>query len=220
MFVEPFVIVMAFVPLIGYLLVLGWIRISGRAVVTTGARDTAALALAISGFFVVGPAELFFPNAAATAFGPIVWLPLLVFYGLIVLLICLTVPAKLVVYGRGPMELFQSLSNVSKLIDPEAIGDETNVQVTLPTYGIHLRLDGYRGIDHAQVVAFEPNVSPAFWNDLLGKLRDEVSGLPAPNPRRGFLMMTVAAALILLLLWIGIKNQERVVDGFRDWLWR
>ena len=75
MFVEPFVIVMAFVPLIGYLLVLGWIRISGRAVVTTGARDTAALALAISGFIVVGPAELFFPNAAATAFGPIVWLP-------------------------------------------------------------------------------------------------------------------------------------------------
>ena len=77
--VEPFTILLALLPLIGYLLVLSAIRLSGRALVTTGGRDVAALAMAISGLIAVGPAELFFPTAAATVFGPAVWVALAVF---------------------------------------------------------------------------------------------------------------------------------------------
>ena len=74
--VEPFTIVLALLPLIGYLLVLGTVRISGRVLVTTGGRDVAALGMAISGLCAVGPAELFFPNHAAIVFGPLVWVAL------------------------------------------------------------------------------------------------------------------------------------------------
>ena len=63
--IEPFTVLLALLPLIGYLLVLCIIRLSGRAIVTTGGRDIAALAIAISGLLAVGPAELFFPSSAA-----------------------------------------------------------------------------------------------------------------------------------------------------------
>ena len=94
------------------------------------------------------------------------------------------------------------------------------LQVHLPSLGIHLRLDGQRGIDYSQIVAFEPGVPLRFWSHLLNQLRREVQDLPAPQPRRGFAMLAVAFALIGFLGWQGLSQQEQIVEGFRDWLWR
>ena len=156
--VEPFTILLALLPLIAYLAVLSLIRLSGWALVTTGGRDIAALAVAISGLLAVGPAELFFPAAAASMFGPAVWLALGAFYGLSVALVALTSRPKLVVYGRTPEELYPPLLAAAKQIDPAAEGNRNALQVTLPTVSVHLRLDGQRAIDHAEILAFEPDV--------------------------------------------------------------
>jgi hypothetical protein len=220
MFIEPFAIMLALLPLIAYLLVLGSIRISGKTVVTTGGRDIAALAVAIAGLVAVGPAELFFPNAAATVFGPIVWIALIAFYGLIVSLIALTSRPILVVFGRTPHELYGPLLNACLSVDADAKGDPSTLQVHLVSLGVHLRLDGQRGIDCAQVVSFESGVSLRFWNLLLGRLRQETLQLPAPYPRRGFAMLLAAVGLCGIILWQGFSDPEQVVEGFRDWLWR
>ncbi len=220
MFIEPFAVFLALLPLIAYLLVLGTIRVSGQTVVTTGGRDISALAVAIGGLVAIGPAELFFPNAAATVFGPIVWLALIAFYGLIVTLIALTSRPKLVVFGRTPDELYEPLLKACRRLDAEAKGDASTLQVHLVSLGVHLRLDGQRGIDYAQVIAFEAGVSLRFWNSLLGHLRHEVSDLPAPYPRRGIAMLLTAATLCGVILWQGFSDPEQVVEGFRDWLWR
>ena len=110
-FFEPFSLLLALVPLVGYLALVGLIRISGNTLITTGARDIGAIGLAISGLVAVGPAELFFPTAAATAFGPTVWLILIVFYALCVALVALTSKPRLVVYGRTPEEIYEPLLN-------------------------------------------------------------------------------------------------------------
>ncbi len=220
MFIEPFAILLALLPLIGYLAVLGVIRVTGQTLVTTGGRDFAALGVAIAGFVAVGPAELFFPNAAATVFGPIVWLALISFYGLLVTLIVLTSKPKLVVIGRMPNELYEPLLNAARKLDPEAQGNESSLQVELVSLGIHLRLDGQRGIDHAQIVSFESGVSIRFWNQLLGHLRQEVLQLPAPHSRRGYATLLAAAGLCGVILWQGLGNPDQVVEGFREWLWR
>lgn len=217
---EPFTILLALLPLIGYLIVFSVIRLSGHALVTTGGRDIAALAIAISGMLAIGPAELFFPTAAATMFGPLVWVALGAFYALSVSLIALTTQPKLVVYGRTPDELFQPLLAAAKQVDAEAQGDVNSLQVTLPKVGIRLRVDGQRGIDYAQVVSFEPYMSMRFWSSLLSALRGEVRKQTTPLPRRGFAMLFVALALCSLLVWKSFGNQELVVEGFRDWLWR
>lgn len=218
--IEPFTIVLALLPLIGYLVVLGLIRVSGRVLVTTGGRDVAALGMAVSGLCAVGPAELFFPSHAAIVFGPLVWIALGIFYALCVALVSLTSAPKLVVYGRTPDELYEPLLAAAQRIDPTATGDAAALSVSLPSAGIHLRLDGQRGVDHAQILVFEPGVSIRFWSKLLGYLRDAVHHSPAPMPRRGIIMLVTATFLGCILVWQGFGNQALVVDGFRDWLWR
>ena len=76
-------------PLAVYLLLVGIINLSRRPFLTTGARDVAAIGVAISGFIAAGPMELFLPEAAADRFGPYVWLLLLAFYGLCLTLLVL-----------------------------------------------------------------------------------------------------------------------------------
>lgn len=217
---EPFTILLALLPLIGYLAIFSVIRLSGRALVTTGGRDIAALGIAISGMLAIGPAELFFPSAAATLFGPMVWIALGSFYALSVSLIALTSQPKLVVYGRTPEELFDPLLAAARQIDPAAVGDESSLQVSLPDVGVRLRVDGQRGIDYSQVLSFESNLSLRFWNKLLAGLRSEVRKQVSPVPRRGFAMLLVALGLCSILAWKSFGNRELVVEGFRDWLWR
>jgi hypothetical protein len=216
---EPFSLLLALLPLIGYLLVFSLIRLSGKALVTTGARDIAALAIGISGILAVGPAELFFPTAAATFFGPVVWIALAVFYGLTVTLIGLTSQPKLVVYGRTPEELFEPLLTAARQLDPQSYGDDRTLQVTMPSIGIRVRVDGQRGIDYSQVLAFEPNASPVFWHKLLASLRISVAESNAV-PRRGFGMLLAAVVMSSILVWQSLGNRDLVVEGFRDWLWR
>ena len=219
MFIEPFAVLLALLPLIGYLLILAVTRIMGRAIVTTGGRDIAALGIAVSGAAAVGPAELFFPNSAATVFGPWVWIALIAFYGLVLSLLALTFPPRLVVYGRTPEELFQPLMNAAKKLDPDAVAMD-GLRIHLPGSGYHFRLDGFQNIDHAQVVAFESGVPLRIWNGLLANFRAEVEKMPKPSPRRGHSMLLVALGLIGILLWQGIGHHDQVVQGFRDWLWR
>ena len=52
---DPLHVAIAIVPVAMYLLLVGWINLSSRPFVATGARDLAALAVAVSGFMIVGP---------------------------------------------------------------------------------------------------------------------------------------------------------------------
>lgn len=218
--IEPFTILLALLPLIGYLFVFSVIRLSGRALVTTGGRDIAALALGISGLLAVGPAELFFPSAAATVFGPAVWLALASFYGLSVSLVALSSTPRIVVYGRTPEELYEPLLTVAKSLDATAVGDAGSLKIACPGLGIHLRVAGQRSVDHCEIVTFEPNLSFQFWHQLLRGMREEVHRQATPTPRRGFGMLLVALLLSLILVWQSFNNGELVVEGFRNWLWR
>ena len=62
--VNPLHFCIAIAPLSVYLVMLGVLNLQRRSFVTTGARDAAALGIAISGLIVAGPMELFFPESA------------------------------------------------------------------------------------------------------------------------------------------------------------
>ncbi len=130
--IEPFTVVLALLPLVVYLAIFSYVRVSGRGLVTTGARDIAAMAIAISGLLAVGPAELFFPQTAAILFGPMVWLALILFYALVVTLIALTSTPKLVVFGRSPEDVYEPLLRAAQTLDPAATGDAGRMQVRFP----------------------------------------------------------------------------------------
>jgi len=191
----------------------------GRPLVTTGGRDIFALSIGISGLVAVGPGELFFPSAAGATFGPAVWPMLAVFYFLLVTMVILNSRPRLVVYGVGSHDLIQPLLRACERIDPQSIADGLAGTVTLPTHAVHLRVMPHTGSHSADVEAFEPNVSHAFWRLLLAELRREVAVAPAVAPRRGGLLSIGLAMLLLVALQV-VRSPSQVVEGLRDWLWR
>lgn len=217
---NPFAMLIGLMPVVGYLAMLSIVRISGRTMVTTGGRDLAALGLALVGLFAVGPAELFFPENASALFGPTVWIFVLSLYFLCLALVALTARPKLVVYGRSPDEIYEPLLRACQKLDPEATGIQQLLKIELPGSGLHIRADGYRGVDYTQVLVFEPGVTQKFWDGLLGHLRDELESSPRPKTIRGGSMLMASLIVGAVVLWRAVQSQELVVEGFRQWLWR
>ncbi|MCC9658715.1 hypothetical protein [Rhodopirellula halodulae] len=218
--IDPFILTIAFLPLIGYLLLLALVRVSGRVLITTGGRDLAAVFFAVSGMVAIGPMQLFFPNSSAIYLGPYVWLPLLLLYVLVCGLIVLTREPRLVVYGRTRTELYPALLRAAQAIDSATVGDEKNAQVHLPQMNAHLRIEGHEGMDSVSVLAFEPMLPLSFWTHLMGQLRVQVRGVAAPSPRRGWGALFVAVTMLFLLARTVMGRSEQLVDGFREFLIR
>ena len=220
MVLEPFVLLVALLPLAAYLTLFGLMRLAGKPFVTTGGRDIFATAIAISGLVAVGPAELFFPTAAAAAFGLAIWPVLGFLYLLLITLVILSTRPRLIVYGRGPSSACNALWRAARSIDPQATCDEAAGQVKLPASGIHLRIDGYRGGDISEITAYEGAISPSFWHRLFTALRNELGQAEATAPRRGGTMFLVGSAMLALISIQLFVAHEQVVQGFREWLWR
>ncbi|QDS92552.1 hypothetical protein FF011L_12990 [Roseimaritima multifibrata] len=220
MWFEPFAIVLALLPLAAYLLLLGTIRLFFPPLVTSGGRDLVALAMALAGMLAVGPVELFFPGAAAALFGPAVWLAMILFYALLVLLIVVTIQPRLIVYGASAPEVVEPLFKAALRLDAKAQQDSRQRQVWLPTLGIRLRIDGHRHFDTSQVVAFERDLTPQFWAELLGGLRFEMKSAPTVQRYGGAGMLFVGMLLLLLVASVAYTHPTEVSAGFKNWLWR
>lgn len=220
MMLEPFAAVIAFLPLIAYLLFLAFVRVSGRVLVTTGGRDLAAVLLAVMGLAIIGPLELLFPKATAMLLGAWVWIPLVLLYGLFTSLFVLGSRPKLVVYGLTPEELFPVLVRAAERLDPNTLAIEQTWQVELPSLGAHLRLDAASGYDCASILAFEPMLSIAFWDELLVAVRREAKNMPSRPLRRGWISLAAAGILLFALVRYAVTQRDLLVDGFREWLIR
>lgn len=220
MLIEPFPLILALLPLAAYLLLIGCIRLFASPLVTTAARDTAALAVGVSGLAAIGPAELFFPAPAAAAIGGYVWLVLLLFYVLAISLLILSMQPTLVVYGLSANRLLEALQRAATELDPDAVVDVHHRQVYLPTLGIRLRVDRNPLGDTAQVAAFEQNLSPAFWSHLLASLRREIKTAPRSINAAGVAMILAGLLLCVPPLITVVTSPEEVVTGFKKWLWR
>ncbi|MCM2371231.1 hypothetical protein [Aporhodopirellula aestuarii] len=217
---DPFPAVVAFTPLIVYLFTLALIRIGGFVWVTTGGRDLAAVLTAISGMIVIGPMELFFPNATASFLGVWVWAPLLMLYLLFACLLILGARPKLVAYGRTTEEVYPAVIRAARSMDPESTAKIDQLQVHLPAFHAHLRLDVSPGHDCVSVLAFEPGLPPKFWNALRTKLRSELRNTAPPRPRRGWALLSISLLMGLWLVRYVAAEPALLVEGFQEWIIR
>ncbi|MHB8866355.1 MAG: hypothetical protein ACYC6N_28545, partial [Pirellulaceae bacterium] len=181
-------------PLAVYFLLLGFVNLSTRPFVTTGARDVGALGLAVAGLIMAGPMELFLPEAATHRFGGYVWLLLLAFYGLCLTLLVLLLRPRLVIYNVNPDQLRAVLAEVVTELDAEArwAGDS----LALPKLGVQLHIDLLGAMRNVQLVAAGPRQSFAGWKRLemaLAKVLHQTAASPNPH---GFGLLALGVLLI------------------------
>lgn len=192
---DPLRLAIALVPLASYCLLIGLLNARRRPFLTTGGSDLAALGFAFTGLVLVGPVELFRPEAASAEFGSYVWLFLLVFYWLCVWLAVLLAKPRLVVYNISVEELRPVLAEAARAIDPQArwAGDS----LSLPTLGVQLHLESFDLMRNVSIVASGSRQNLAGWRQLSAQLYQRLEPLRvAPNPRA---LGIVLFALLLLL---------------------
>lgn len=204
---DPLRFFIAIAPLAAYFMLLGVINLRRCPFLTTGARDAAALGVAIAGFVIVGPIELFLPEAAANRFGPYVWVLLLVFYGLCLSLIVLLTRPRIVIYNGSPEQVRPVLASVVAELDKEArwAGDS----VTLPTLGIHLHMEALPVLRNVQLVASGPHQSFNGWRKLEFELALALKQSTSSSSPYG-LMLVIVAGLVAsaTAVWMVAQRQD------------
>ncbi len=208
---DPFRLCLAGGPVAIYLLLLGAINLSRRPFLVSATRDAAALGLAVSGLVIIGPLELFFPNAAAIRFEPhawIVWVLLVALYALSLVLVLLLLRPRLIVYNVSADELRPILADLVTRLDAGArwAGDS----LVLPGLGVQLHIDGMARVRNVSLVANGPNQDYAGWRQFEDALRDGLGDFEVPrNPRAASLIS--AGLLIVLGLILAIARDPQAV---------
>jgi hypothetical protein len=205
-------------PLAVYLLLLGFVNLSTRPFVTTGARDVGALGLAMAGLMVAGPMELFLPEAATNRYGGYVWMLLLAFYGLCLTLLVLVLRPRLVIYNVNPDQLRAVLAEVVAELDADARW--AGECLVLPKLGVQLHVELFRSMRNVQLVAAGHRQNFAGWKRLEIALAKVLRQTPAsPNPA-GFGMIALGVVLIGLLTYFMFSDSATVVQRLDDMMRR
>lgn len=216
MFPDPLRLTVALAPIASYLALIGWINARRRPFLTTGGNDLATLGAACSGLIVVGPIELFRPEAASAQFGGYVWVFLLVFYWLWVWLAVLLARPRLVIYNVSGEELRPALSDSARRIDSQARW--TGDSLLLPTLRVHLHVEPFEAMRHVSLISSGRNQRLDGWKHLARELRGELKQMQVRrNPRAVGLLL---ASTMLLALSIGqmVRRPAQVAQAIEQML--
>ncbi len=195
---DPFRLCLALGPVAVYLIVLGIINLARRPFVVSGTRDTAAVGLTVAGMIMVGPFDLFYPNAAAVQFGSYVWAFLAALYGLCLILLLLSQRPRLVIYNIAIDELRPILADLAVRLDGE--GRWAGDSLSLPNLGVQLHIDSSAAMRNASLVSSGSAQSHSGWRKLEGELSAVLRQFKVRRNGRAALFPVAGLAIFGLLV--------------------
>ncbi len=214
---DPLHFCIAIAPLAVYLLLLGVLNLRGRPFVTTGARDTAALAIGLVGFVIAGPMELFFPEGAASRFGGWVWVMLIVFYGLCASLVVLLMRSRLVIYNVTLEQLRPILTSVAMKLDKRSRWNGDSL--LLPEKRVHLHVEPAEWLRNVQLTAGGNQQSYEGWQSLEEELTAALKKISVGPNMIGVPLLLISGCLALgAVIWM-LRDQTAVAHALHE-LWR
>lgn len=213
---DPLHLCIALGPLAIYFLLLGTINLSRRPFVTSGARDAASLGIAIGGFVIAGPIELFLPEAAAVRMGIWVWPTCLAFYILCLSLLVLLMRPRIVIYNVTFEQLRPSLADIVLRLDSESrwAGDS----LVMPNLGVQLTVESQGMMKNVQLVAAGPQQSFQGWRLLEVELVEALR--TAKGTRNPYGMSLIMFGLLMagsLLFWLS-RDPQGVAQALNEML--
>lgn len=206
----------AFGPVAVYLALIGGINLLRRPFVVSGARDLAALSVALSGLIVVGPVELFFPDHAAVKLGPIVWLIILGLYLSAVVFIVLSLRPRLVIYNVTTDHFRPALGRLIEKLDGTArwAGD----CVIMPELGIQFYIDGSPTMRNMSLKSAGPNQDLLGWRKLESELIDEIQEIPTTRNPRGYILLAASGVIAAWTIYVVLGNPGNLVQSLLELL--
>jgi hypothetical protein len=215
---DPLHTCIALGPVATYLLVLGSINLSSRPLLTTGARDAAALAIATAGLVVAGPLELFLSERAAVFWGGWVWLIMLAAYALAALLFILMLRPRLVIYNITVEQLRPVMADVVAQLDGEARW--AGESLVMPQLGVQLHVDALPVMKNVQLVASGMNQNLDGWRQLETALAKALRKTRStPNPY-GVSLVSFGLLLAGLVTYSLARDPGAVMQALNDMLRR
>lgn len=210
---NPLHFCIAISPLAVYWLLLGVLCLRRRPFVTTNARDVAIIGMAVSGLVVIGPMELFFPEAAVARFGPFVWVMLLFFYALCLSMVSLMVKPGLIIYNVHPDQLRPVLAEVLQKLDrPQWMGDN----VRLPNGKIQFHLDWHPLLRNVTLSSCGREQNLDTWRRLESALTQALKKEKVSTHLLGPVFVSLSlAATVFCVSWMYL-DPEGVVLAFKD----
>ncbi|MBN2021551.1 MAG: hypothetical protein JW809_02050 [Pirellulales bacterium] len=211
---DPFRLCLAIGPVAVYLVLLGLVNLGRRPLVVSGARDAAALSLAVAGLVFVGPIELFFPETAAIRFGVGVWAFLVALYGLCVTFVLLTLRPRLVVYNVSVDELRPILAELVEKLDGE--GRWAGDSLSLPNLGVHLHVEAVPSLRNVTLASSGPRQDYVGWRKLELALAEALGGFTAARNVACLSLLSAGVVLLVLLGAAVVRDPQRVAQSMLD----
>jgi hypothetical protein len=174
------------------------------------------LGLAISGFVVAGPMELFLPEAAAVIFGGFVWLLLLGFYGLCLMLLVLALRPRLVIYNVTVDQLRPILADVVSGLDPDARW--AGESLTLPRWHVQLHIEPFVAMRNVQLVSTGPRQSYGGWRRLENALAEALRETKGQANPYGFSLILFGLLMVALVTYGVVSDTQSVEHALREML--
>jgi uncharacterized membrane protein len=211
---DPFRLCLALGPVAMYLLLLGAVNLSRRSLLVSGARDAAALALAVSGLVVIGPMELFFPFESAVKLGNYVWLLLLALYVMCVVLWLLLLRPRLVIYNTSADKLRPILADAVSEFNGDArwAGDS----LAIPGLGVQLYMDNFAPLRSVSLISAGGNQNHAGWRRLETALRTALAREDVARNPRGLILIVAGLLCITGIVLAIAHNPEAVARSLLD----
>ena len=211
---DPFRMTLAFGPVAIYLLLLGMINLSRRPLMVSGGRDAAALALAITGMLIVGPFDLFLPQASVMHYGPYAWIMVLTFYGLCVAMGILMLHPRLVIYNISADKLRPILAEVVARLDSDArwAGD----CLVLPNLEVQLSIDNFRIMRNVSLKSVGGNQALHGWRRLEQGLAGALSQETVSRNPRGLSLFFAGLLILGGLAMVISRNPQAITQSIFD----
>ena len=213
---DPLHLCIALSPLSVYLLLLGVINLSRRPLVTNGARDAAALGVGISGLVVVGPIELFVPEATILRLGALVWALLIAFYAMCLILFVLLMRPRLVIYNIRPDQVRPMLAELVNELDRESRW--AGECLILPNLGIQLHVEASGGMRNVQLIAAGANQSYEGWYRLEKSLSASLRQVRSARNPLGFSLIFFSLLMIGSVTFWLVQDADAVAHSLRELL--
>ncbi len=209
---DPLRLCLALGPLAVYFALLGAINLARRPILVSGARDTAALAVGVSGLVIIGPIELFMPEAAAVDFGAFVWALLVSFYVLIVTLLILLQRPRMVVYNISEGEFRPVMAEVVAALDPETRWAGNSL--VLPKLRIELHVESFALMRNVSLTAIGEGQSYQGWRRLESAVATSLRELEVASNPQGAGLLLVGLMMAVTVLWQLASDPQAITQAF------